>query len=349
MGCNPPQGWSPYVVKPGDTLFALAKQVNLTPEELMRSNCLASSIISVGHTLYLPVESCTPFPPPGWSIYVVRSGDTLSSLATIRDTTVTEVKRVNCLSRDSLEVGGQLYLPPLVSVSPSTTAHAETPTYTPTPALIVTTGSAEVHDTATPGILPTPLPTLIVEAEWPNELQTGVSDFVRISLIGNPSAGYTVTVERPGHEGVVGSPVPVGTKVQPLLKAFGPAYQACAAPNLNSTTISVKPETVDCRSLEEGPWQWDWSISSDKIGLQLLILNMTVKWTPQNGGESISREIWHQRVYVDVKQPLIVMGQLIVLPIVGGLIGAAFTVPYLSEWWKARKSQPRGRRKKKRQ
>jgi hypothetical protein len=45
-GCNPPAGWSPYTVKPGDTLVALAKQVNLTPEELMRSNCLASSLIS---------------------------------------------------------------------------------------------------------------------------------------------------------------------------------------------------------------------------------------------------------------------------------------------------------------
>ncbi len=113
-GCNPPAGWSAYTVKPGDTLFALAKQVNLTPEELMRSNCLASSLIGVGDTLYLPVESCTPSPPAGWRIYVVRSGDTLFSQASTRNTTVAEVKRVNCLVSDSLDVGQQLYLPPLV-------------------------------------------------------------------------------------------------------------------------------------------------------------------------------------------------------------------------------------------
>jgi LysM repeat protein len=117
-GCNPPAGWSPYTVKLGDTVVTLAKQVNLKPEELMRSNCLASSLITVGDTLYLPMESCTPSPPEGWSTYVVRSGDTLFSLASTRDTTVSEVKRVNCLISDSLEVGKQLYLPPLVVVPP---------------------------------------------------------------------------------------------------------------------------------------------------------------------------------------------------------------------------------------
>jgi LysM repeat protein len=412
-GCTPPQGWSPYTVKIGDTLFALAKQVNLTPEELMRSNCLASSLISVGDTLYLPVEPCTPSPPPGWSTYVVRSGDTLFALATSRDTTVDEVKQVNCLMADSLEVGGQLYLPPLAAVSSSPTPpppgytiiaywsvqpgqtldcigryyqvspgaiasvnHIPWPYYiypgqvlaipnvpwynippgavcypgvpnitpTPPPAMSPTPPPA-VSDTSTaaaPGISPTPLPTLIIEAEWPNELQTGVSDFVRISLIGNAPVGFEVTIEGLGHEGVVSSPIPIGTKEQPLAKAYGPTYRACAAPSLNSTTISLQPDTVDCRSLDEGPWRWEWSISSDKIGTQLLIMNMTVNWTPQNGGESVGREIWHQRVSINVKEPLIVMGQLNVLSIVAGLIGAALALPFASEWLKARKSRPRG-------
>jgi LysM repeat protein len=132
-GCNPPAGWSPYTVKRGDTLFALAKQVNLTPEELMRSNCLASSLIGVGDTVFLPMESCTPSPPEGWGTYVVRNGDTLFSLATTRDTTVAEVKQVNCLVSDSLEIGRQLYLPPLEAVVPPPAAPAGAPAGAPAP------------------------------------------------------------------------------------------------------------------------------------------------------------------------------------------------------------------------
>jgi LysM repeat protein len=112
--CPPPAGWSPYVIKPGDTLYALAQQFKFTAEEIMQGNCLTSPTVDVGKTIYLPLESCTITPPPGWKLYTVRSGDTLFRLATTRDTIIEEVKRVNCLISDNLDVGQQLYLPPLV-------------------------------------------------------------------------------------------------------------------------------------------------------------------------------------------------------------------------------------------
>jgi LysM repeat protein len=109
-------------VKSGDTLIALAKQVNRTAEELMQANCLTSPTIRVGTTLYLPLESCAIAPPEDWSPYTVHSGDTLFSLASARNTTVAEVKRVNCLVSDSLDVGKQLYLPPAPPASPAPVA-----------------------------------------------------------------------------------------------------------------------------------------------------------------------------------------------------------------------------------
>jgi LysM repeat protein len=133
-GCPTPAGWSAYTVKPGDTLYALAKQTNQTPEEVMRANCLTSSIIDVGVTLYLPLELCTIVPPEGWRLYLVRSGDTLFSLATARHTSVAEIKRANCLVSDGLAVGQRLYLPPAppVPVAPAPVAQPQTSSSEPT-------------------------------------------------------------------------------------------------------------------------------------------------------------------------------------------------------------------------
>ena len=112
-GCIPPAGWRPYSIQSGDTLYTLAQQSKTTPEEIMRANCLASTLIQPSQIIYLPLTQCTPAPLEGWVSYMVRGGDTLFSLAVTRDTTVDEVKRANCLISDVLRVGQSLYLPPL--------------------------------------------------------------------------------------------------------------------------------------------------------------------------------------------------------------------------------------------
>ncbi len=116
--CVPPPDWSPYSVKYGDTVYSLAQQTGVTPEEVLRANCLSTPNLSLDQKLYLPVKTCIPAQPAGWSIYVVRVGDTLFSLAATRDTTVAEVKQANCLVSDNLQPGERLYLPPLRYVPP---------------------------------------------------------------------------------------------------------------------------------------------------------------------------------------------------------------------------------------
>jgi LAS superfamily LD-carboxypeptidase LdcB/LysM repeat protein len=44
-----------YVVRPGDTLYFIARRYGLTVEEVMRANGLESDLILVGQTLYLPI------------------------------------------------------------------------------------------------------------------------------------------------------------------------------------------------------------------------------------------------------------------------------------------------------
>ncbi len=51
---GPPQNWERYTVRPGDTMFSLAAGRGATIYEVLRANCLSSSRIRAGQTLYLP-------------------------------------------------------------------------------------------------------------------------------------------------------------------------------------------------------------------------------------------------------------------------------------------------------
>lgn len=56
---------SAYTVKPGDTLYSIARTHGITVTELMRLNGLTETTIEVGQTLRLPGENApTPAPPP---------------------------------------------------------------------------------------------------------------------------------------------------------------------------------------------------------------------------------------------------------------------------------------------
>jgi LysM repeat protein len=57
--CQPPPGWVVYTVQPGDTLYSLGLRTETSAEEIMAANCLASSLILSGQSLYLPY-----LPPP---------------------------------------------------------------------------------------------------------------------------------------------------------------------------------------------------------------------------------------------------------------------------------------------
>ena len=155
--CRPPASWRLYTVQRGDTLTRLAWLHGTTISAIMQANCLESVTIYTRQRLLLPavaavptatVTRCAPQPPTGWVLYTVQSGDTLYNLALSRQTTVTQVRQVNCLPSQAVYAGQQLYLPP----APPTA----TPTWTFVPALTATaTGTAEPTPTSSVVVSPT--------------------------------------------------------------------------------------------------------------------------------------------------------------------------------------------------
>lgn len=62
--CGPPPHWVHYVVRPGDTLSALARVLNSTVYALLTGNCLDTPTIYVGQILFLPQAIVPPSPIP---------------------------------------------------------------------------------------------------------------------------------------------------------------------------------------------------------------------------------------------------------------------------------------------
>ena len=85
-----------YVVKKGDSLYSIAKAYNTSVSEIIKSNSLNNSNLSIGQELIIPSGGIT---------YTVKVGDTLYSIAKKYNTSVENIKKNNNLSSNSLSVG----------------------------------------------------------------------------------------------------------------------------------------------------------------------------------------------------------------------------------------------------
>ena len=103
-----------YVVKSGDSLYSIARKYNTTVDEIKRLNNLSSNVLSIGQVLKIPSSSESSNTGSGTgttNTYVVKSGDSLYSIARKYNTTVDEIKRLNNLSSNVLSIGQVLKIP----------------------------------------------------------------------------------------------------------------------------------------------------------------------------------------------------------------------------------------------
>ena len=96
-----------YIVKSGDTLYSIAKKYNTTVDEIKKLNNLKSDNLSIGMELKIKEEPSST----NYIDYVVKSGDTLYSIAKKYNTTVDEIKKLNGLTSGLLNIGMTLKIP----------------------------------------------------------------------------------------------------------------------------------------------------------------------------------------------------------------------------------------------
>ena len=98
-----------YKVVSGDSLYSIAKKYNITINEIKNLNNLSSNLLSIGQVLKIPGTSKEEV--SGYITYKVVSGDSLYSIAKKYNTTVNEIKSLNNLSSNLLNIGQVLKIP----------------------------------------------------------------------------------------------------------------------------------------------------------------------------------------------------------------------------------------------
>ena len=102
-----------YIVKKGDTLWDIARKYNMTVDDLKTLNNLSTNLLKIGQTLKIKPkdneytkEEIQPI-----NTYTIQKGDNLYSIANKYSTSVDELKKLNNLSTNIIQIGQVLKIP----------------------------------------------------------------------------------------------------------------------------------------------------------------------------------------------------------------------------------------------
>lgn len=134
-------GASDYKIVQGDTFSAIAKKFHTSTRAIMEANPgLEPTKLRIGQTIHIPAATVASDPaatgtssvvaePGNGEVYTVKSGDTLSRIASKYKVSVRSIRSANRLSTDRIKVGQKLKIPVKASAvaasSPSSVAPAE--------------------------------------------------------------------------------------------------------------------------------------------------------------------------------------------------------------------------------
>ncbi|MFO7681191.1 MAG: LysM peptidoglycan-binding domain-containing protein [Chloroflexota bacterium] len=146
--CGPPAAWVRYVVQFGDTLSSLARRTGSSVYAIMQANCMDSTYLTAGRTIYLPRYPYTTPPiatnPP---LPTHTSTPTLTATPILVSPTASATAVVSPSPTATIlfTATATSTATPLPTDTPTTTAIPNTPTNTPEPP----TATATIAPTAT--------------------------------------------------------------------------------------------------------------------------------------------------------------------------------------------------------
>lgn len=94
-----------YIVKSGDTLYAIANKFGISVDSLKIENNLSTNTLIIGQKLLIPNKKTET------DNYIVKQGDSLYKIALEYNTTVDKIKSLNNLTSNLLSIGQVLKLP----------------------------------------------------------------------------------------------------------------------------------------------------------------------------------------------------------------------------------------------
>lgn len=99
-----------YIVKSGDNLYSIARENNLTINDLLSYNNLSSTALSIGQQILIPITTLDTSDTE-YLTYTVKSGDSLYKIANSYGVSVDQIRALNNLSTNLLNIGQVLRIP----------------------------------------------------------------------------------------------------------------------------------------------------------------------------------------------------------------------------------------------
>jgi len=244
---------APYTVKSGETLSEIADRFGTSTERLIKINGISNpNLVVAGTRLAIPGRPSSSAAPRNAKEHVVRSGESLSSIAGRYGLPVERLVAINKIDDPDLVVSGtrlKLQAPPPVKATPKPAAQAK-PKPKPKPAA---TPVAKATPVATPAPKPTPQPTPSVQQATQQPVQQPVQQSVQ------PAAKPVVLAA--AQPKIQPTPKPSAVVATPIAKASTTPTTATTSPasrpSTGSKLSSSKPQGPDWRSY--GPLQVDWA------------------------------------------------------------------------------------------
>ena len=106
-----PEDYLVYKVKKGDSLWDIAKEYNTTVATLKKINNLSNDKLTINQQLFIPKSDNSSVKNTGEINYVVQKGDNLWTIANKYDTTISDIKKLNNLKINTLQIGQVLKIP----------------------------------------------------------------------------------------------------------------------------------------------------------------------------------------------------------------------------------------------
>lgn len=109
-----------YIVRPGDTLYSIAKKYGVSADTIIQDNSLKNNNLSIGQILRIRSKEGEVLECFGedfndsisnYEVYKVQRGDSLYSIARKYGISVDDIKRVNNLNNNTLSIGQELKIP----------------------------------------------------------------------------------------------------------------------------------------------------------------------------------------------------------------------------------------------
>lgn len=125
--CAMGQKNSSHVVVKGETIYAIAKKYQITPDDIIKNNPDAINGIKENQTLLIPVKSLFPsiVTTANDTTYVVQKGETLYAISKKFGISVEAIIAKNPTVKDTLSEGVQLVLPTKKNLAPAIISNKE--------------------------------------------------------------------------------------------------------------------------------------------------------------------------------------------------------------------------------